>query len=783
MSFDVSLYGDGLRFEVDWARDGMFAHPFSDVTNAWWRAHYEYGSARRSNPQRPTVLAGRGRLSLIGEEFVPGRSTVFTEEELRMRYMIRVTYFSVLLFTAFMADIRHEPNLARGGTVVSWRLEGQLEQQGRTRQVVEQAAADAAADDVAVLDLLREAYGLDAADLTSSIQPTELGQYNFSGAAAQYASQFALVAGALPTAGPDGDLSLVDPNIRPATYPTFRMTDYTILDAASEFDIEQLRNWAEIEFAPVTVVARKEVRLNWLRYPTVAQRTGFQNHTTLNVEPPDILPDFEFISNWDSARTSGVLNWNQFNIDLPTAEPGFTYSDVRVEDVTLEALVKVRRIAVFSLNSYQLGDLGYIDDYSTTMGENIADYVTATLTSPTGGVDAIDVDVDGDIWRDRTWEWDRLDDGVAQTATNWYTQDAARTAGTTLLGFRLTYAIRYTINPPAGETVVVDQPDTVHTVDDTTATISLDLPALTDLGEYNSVSLAALDVEQLVTQVRTTTRCVETATPWQYVGFDYSSGAAAIAAAQAALAADPSGVPNSADAGIYTPPNTWYARYQRSVCARYETFTHQSQVWVRDATRSTAAEANSTIALNDAQGGADAVTLTFDTTPDIPAAGDWRVVVGLETEQTRPASERSKVVIRDDNSIDVYERREVDFPPWFRFGVYQRAVDRIAVLSQPRNVFTPKFAMSQPDVTRSAEVARVRPGDHIGLSIDDPASRVDINAVAYVMLAKYNLDRNRDLSKELVCLQSGDSTIVAHTPPVLAISDVPLAINGVTLRV
>ena len=64
-SFDISLYGDGLRFLADWDDDGAFANPHADVTENWLKSNYEYGTARRSNPQRPTILAGRGALVLI----------------------------------------------------------------------------------------------------------------------------------------------------------------------------------------------------------------------------------------------------------------------------------------------------------------------------------------------------------------------------------------------------------------------------------------------------------------------------------------------------------------------------------------------------------------------------------------------------------------------------------------------------------------------------------------------------------------------------------------------
>ena len=98
------------------------------------------------------------------------------------------------------------------------------------------------ANATAVLDLLRNAYGLDASDFAADIDATPLSLYSFDGPTAQYASQFGLVAGGLPCARRGGGLRLQDPGNRPQAIPTFRNTEYAVLRATTDFDVEQLFN-------------------------------------------------------------------------------------------------------------------------------------------------------------------------------------------------------------------------------------------------------------------------------------------------------------------------------------------------------------------------------------------------------------------------------------------------------------------------------------------------------------------------------------------------------------
>ena len=245
-SFDISLYGDGLQFLVDWDADGAFAHARSDVTENWYRCIFEYGTPRRTNPQRPTILAGRGSLTLLGDEFVPGRSTVFTEAQLRRRYRLRVLQGAVVLFEAWIDEARQERGVHAGGSAVQFRFEGILEQAGREQVKLSQGAAAVLANADAVVQILEDAYGL--ASIPVNLRDTPLGIYGFEGPVARYASQYSQVAGGFPTATKDGGLAVRDPNLTPASAKLFRMTDYAILEAGTEFDVEQLRNSALVPF-------------------------------------------------------------------------------------------------------------------------------------------------------------------------------------------------------------------------------------------------------------------------------------------------------------------------------------------------------------------------------------------------------------------------------------------------------------------------------------------------------------------------------------------------------
>ena len=133
-----------------------------------------------------------------------------------------------------------------------------------------------------------------------------------------------------------------------------------------------------------------------------------------------------------------------------------------------------------------------------------------------------------------------------------------------------------------------------------------------------------------------------------------------------------------------------------------------------------------------------------------------------------------------DQSVFDWGPRTLEFPPWFAATAGDAVQARIDDLAQPRSIFPVTFAVSQPDAQRTADVAAIEPGDYIGLSIDDPATRVSINATAYVMTAKYTLTRNREIAKHLICLQSVGGAVHLAIP--FEVNSIPLTINAIPLE-
>ena len=236
---DIPTYGYAWQVEVDWDDDGLYAHALSDVTERWLTSRYAYGTARRSNPQRPDRRGGRGTITLIGNEFVSGLSTVFTEAQLQTRHRMKFTLGTGSLFHCWIQEAKHAGRGTDGGVRTQFQLEGLLERPGRVVREIAQPAFSTTATTADVLALLQNAYGLAA--LEQNIAATPLGVYTFKGAAAQYASRFAQVAGALPVAHRGGGLALIDPTRVPSPTPAIYSSDaYVVQSATTEFDSEQV---------------------------------------------------------------------------------------------------------------------------------------------------------------------------------------------------------------------------------------------------------------------------------------------------------------------------------------------------------------------------------------------------------------------------------------------------------------------------------------------------------------------------------------------------------------
>ena len=246
---DIATFGFAWDVDIDWSDTGLYNHALSDVSATWLRASFEQGTARRSNPQRPTIVTGRGTITLIGNNYVPGLSTRLTAAQLQARHLIRFRLGTALLFDGYVQEARHLEGTGDGGIFTEFQVEGLLERRGRAALELTQAATSTTTTAAAVLQQLRETYGVAAGDFEQNIQSTPLADYTFEGPVQQYASQFGQVAGGLMVARPGGELALIDPTRLPSPVPrVFRGTDYMVLGATTEFDQEQLWNKALIQY-------------------------------------------------------------------------------------------------------------------------------------------------------------------------------------------------------------------------------------------------------------------------------------------------------------------------------------------------------------------------------------------------------------------------------------------------------------------------------------------------------------------------------------------------------
>ena len=242
---DIWTYGYPLRTEVDWADDLLFNYAASRVDDDWTKIRTHHGGNRRSNPQRPTIDHGGGSLTLYGADFIPGESSVLTEAQLRGRHRFRMMLDvgdPITLFEGYLQDGRYTSR-----RTMRFVLEGLLEQAGRVQTTVSQTTPGVSSTDDSVLALLRDAYDLSELP-TVQMPATPLGLYSLDAPAARYASQFAQVSGAFPLVDGTGGLRLHSPTDPPSQVQVFSSSEYAIVGATSEFDIQQLWNRAEINF-------------------------------------------------------------------------------------------------------------------------------------------------------------------------------------------------------------------------------------------------------------------------------------------------------------------------------------------------------------------------------------------------------------------------------------------------------------------------------------------------------------------------------------------------------
>ena len=240
----MARFRGALKYEVDWLGDGLYAHGLSDVTEAVDGDFTAlFGSAKLSNPDRPILKPLVGHVTLMGDNYAPRSSSVFTPAELRQRNRFRVSWSdgvaTVYLCTGWMqAPKLQEP---RAGTKLTrYSLEG-LTQQDLRRVVSLQQLVDASTT-VASRTLVEDA--MESSLESYTYDPTELQIFQFEGTAGAFVSQFGTVAGVFPMEHASGGYGLHSPLADPSGQVDIGTPDYVIADLKSEWANQFIRNYA-----------------------------------------------------------------------------------------------------------------------------------------------------------------------------------------------------------------------------------------------------------------------------------------------------------------------------------------------------------------------------------------------------------------------------------------------------------------------------------------------------------------------------------------------------------
>ena len=219
---------------------------------------FQTGSARSSNPQRPTGQWGTGRLSIQGYR---------TQTRKRLKISVGGT-------ERVDAWIQNEHFDDQTG-ISTYDVVGLLSVAARRQSMIAQGSANADANQTAVINKMRDAFGVSA--IQSSLASTPLSLYSFDGPAGGYASRFGLVAGGLPYATQNGLLGIKDPTRVPNTLNgTFGSRTHRVRDIQSDFDSDQLWNVLSTSYPSVIDgMVAAGVSPNSVRYGSTLPDTGF----------------------------------------------------------------------------------------------------------------------------------------------------------------------------------------------------------------------------------------------------------------------------------------------------------------------------------------------------------------------------------------------------------------------------------------------------------------------------------------------------------------------------
>ena len=276
------------------------------------------GSNKRANPQRPTGAYGSGSLSIEGYR---------TQTRKRLKISIGGNNY----IDAWLQDEKF--NEITG--ISTYSLEGLPVQQSKAKTMIAQGSASANANQAAILNILRDAFG--QSSMVSSVGSTPLSLYSFNGPVGGYASRFARVAGALPYATSLGQVGLKDPTRVPRTLVgTFSELNYRIRDIRTEFDSDQLRNVLNTSYPSVIDGMSKATPAasadgqgrSTLSDGTTPQGAGMSMTPSANpsaaglpANPPVTGSDVLYMTRSTATTVAGVSSFSRYPVTLTVPAP------------------------------------------------------------------------------------------------------------------------------------------------------------------------------------------------------------------------------------------------------------------------------------------------------------------------------------------------------------------------------------------------------------------------------------------------------------------------------
>ena len=248
-----------------------------DVSDAVLRGRVTHGSTQ-ANPDRPAVRSARGRLVLVGADYAPGVSTVWSLEQLTDRIPCRVVQGSVDLWEGFVE--RPTVDVRSGVPVTTFQTVGKSDDRLAQGLAYVNSSGWPSDDDWDGI------VGQTPALLGASDLDTAWAPYSFDGRVGAYLGQVGQVTGRLPGEDRTGGLGMATYRQLGTEVPIDNSA--LLVSAVLTEHVTDVRNIIDFPFDPVagnTEMAGADGRV------TVTQRTGGGLATSYDVVIPIPQPD------------------------------------------------------------------------------------------------------------------------------------------------------------------------------------------------------------------------------------------------------------------------------------------------------------------------------------------------------------------------------------------------------------------------------------------------------------------------------------------------------------